>query len=708
MKNLSLLFTLLLLLASCSKENQADIDSNEGVHASFTFTTAPMQGDGSTRSNSSVDESKITRLWVLQFVSNADSSGVLLKRYYTDDISTTATMDVLLKANDSGVKSNIYFVANVPNETLANFTGNETAFRTTVQNVVSESGFIMCGDGSDKVTIPSIPMSGKLANQTVTSIGISGGINVTLTRMLACVQLSYKMGTLAYSKIDLKTIRVCNVPKVMNYIAPATDTYPVNPSATTVQDFSYENAINSTEATTTLTFYLPENIRGNGTNTTGSDKYKTGIPFATYIELIGKGKSSGSLAGENVYFRLYPGSDTQNNYDIKRNTRYSLTANLQNTSFSDRRLLRSGNNCYIVAPNGGTVNIPICRANLSLLGNQIQDIYNPNCIASIYWQTTSGMVTVSNADCSNGFFTVTTSGSNTGNAVVCIKDKTNGNILWSWHIWVSAIDFKSLTNTTNFNYYIWMDRDLGATAVPDGTNTFGTTAGMLYQWGRKDPFLPAITTTGTTPTIYNYNEMTNSYTYVTSKYLLTLNAIANDSYTNYSSSSDYGNLLKYSIQAPMLFFPNWAGSTADAVAGSSVGVHSWGGAAGDSKSVYDPCPAGWRVPSFYNSANPSSPLDPWSSLPSVPVINQNTEKAYCSFALNSNVNYYPDAGFRGATNGSLMVMGISGWYWSSTIGSGKTNPYSLGFTNNATYLGRTDGSDGSRPNGYSVRCVKDV
>ena len=70
-----------------------------------------------------------------------------------------------------------------------------------------------------------------------------------------------------------------------------------------------------------------------------------------------------------------------------------------------------------------------------------------------------------------------------GNAVISVHD-AEGEILWSWHIWVSDEPVK----TSRGNGLEWMDRNLGAlnNDPEDMANR-----GMLYQWGRKDPFLPS-------------------------------------------------------------------------------------------------------------------------------------------------------------------------------------------------------------------------
>ena len=73
-----------------------------------------------------------------------------------------------------------------------------------------------------------------------------------------------------------------------------------------------------------------------------------------------------------------------------------------------------------------------------------------------------------------------------GNAVIAAKD-ADGNILWSWHIWVCK-DYDPVAKAQTYynNAGVMMDRNLGATSATPGNIA---SVGFLYQWGRKDPFL---------------------------------------------------------------------------------------------------------------------------------------------------------------------------------------------------------------------------
>ena len=76
-----------------------------------------------------------------------------------------------------------------------------------------------------------------------------------------------------------------------------------------------------------------------------------------------------------------------------------------------------------------------------------------------------------------------------GNAVIAAKD-AKGKILWSWHIWLTDKPKEQI-------YYngagTFLDRNLGATsATPGDVGALG----LMYQWGRKDPFLGASSISG--------------------------------------------------------------------------------------------------------------------------------------------------------------------------------------------------------------------
>ena len=77
-----------------------------------------------------------------------------------------------------------------------------------------------------------------------------------------------------------------------------------------------------------------------------------------------------------------------------------------------------------------------------------------------------------------------------GNALVAAKN-ASGDIIWSWHIWIPETMFTTSTFGYTSNCEI-MSRNLGALVdTQAGAVALPESFGLLYQWGRKDPFLGA-------------------------------------------------------------------------------------------------------------------------------------------------------------------------------------------------------------------------
>lgn len=81
---------------------------------------------------------------------------------------------------------------------------------------------------------------------------------------------------------------------------------------------------------------------------------------------------------------------------------------------------------------------------------------------------------------------VFTATGNEGNALVALKG-SDGTILWSWHLWFVNEDIGTISTSSI------MDRNLGAIRSNYITTNYGTIRnlayGLLYQKGRKDPFV---------------------------------------------------------------------------------------------------------------------------------------------------------------------------------------------------------------------------
>ena len=166
---------------------------------------------------------------------------------------------------------------------------------------------------------------------------------------------------------------------------------------------------------------------------------------------------------------------------------------------------------------------------------------------------------------------------NDGNAVIAAKDAA-GKILWSWHIWVCKGWDATATAQTYYNksngiasFGAVMDRNLGATSA---TINDIKSHGLLYQWGRKDPFLgwDGYNANGHTP------------------------AASTTTWPASVKTDEETGTIEYAIAHPMTYlYPGIPSSNVDWYYTKEHNVTDnmrWN----ERLTLYDPCPAGWTLP----------------------------------------------------------------------------------------------------------------
>ena len=251
-----------------------------------------------------------------------------------------------------------------------------------------------------------------------------------------------------------------------------------------------------------------------------------------------------------------------------------------------------------------------------------------------------------------------------GNAVIAAKD-ANDNILWSWHIWFTD---QPQSHVYNNNAGTMMDRNIGATSATKGD--VGA-LGLLYQWGRKDPFLSSSSisdaieakSTITWPSAVSSDSSNGTIDYATANptTYITYNNKNYDWYYTGDSSTD-----------------NTRWTTSD-----------------KGKSIYDPCPAGWRVPNGGDNGI-------WSKA-GFGTTTYDSANEGMSFSISSpSTTWYPASGYRSKDDGGLFVVGSIGYYWSASPYSYYA--YYLIFYGNGEVI---PSIDSNRANGFSVRCLQE-
>ena len=344
---------------------------------------------------------------------------------------------------------------------------------------------------------------------------------------------------------------------------------------------------------------------------------------------------------------------------------YSCPSELNISSAAD--LSASGSaNCYIVS-NGGLYKFKTVK------GNSTESVGNV-AAASILWETFGASTAPEYFDLikafcyKDGYIAFQTADTyKEGNAVIAAKD-ASGTILWSWHIWLTD---QPQGQVYYNNAGTMMDRNLGATsATPGDVGALG----LLYQWGRKDPFLGSSSISSST--------------------------IAKSTITWPSGEPSYSSTgtIAYATANPTTFITH-ASFNYDwyYTASSSTDNTRWT-TSESNKSIYDPCPAGWRVPDGGEDGVWSKALGSSSYFDYT--YNSTNEGINFSGKFGSDQTiWYPASGCRG---GSLSDVGYVGLYWSAS-------PYN----NDACCLyfgnyGDVDPSDNlSRGLGRSVRCLQE-
>ena len=299
-------------------------------------------------------------------------------------------------------------------------------------------------------------------------------------------------------------------------------------------------------------------------------------------------------------------------------------------------------NCYIISQAG------TYKFNASVKGNSTEAISAET--VEVIWETlnTSDAVTqgavIASVALENGYVKFTTPADFTpGNALIAVKSA--GKILWSWHIW--AVDADMELNAQLYqNGALMMDRNLGALSVtPGDVRSYG----LFYQWGRKDPFVGC----------GNVVDKTFAATYPEEAIQFVDN---NSNYNNYNYAEAHPN-----------HFIKASGWNDDS---DYWGIH---------KTMYDPCPYGWRVP--------DSNTDTWLGLNSVSYVNNG---AYFNPPLSEPAAYYPYSGYMNSSGNLGEINQVASvWYAKRTYIYRVSSYVDISYSSSAY-------------NGSVVRCMKDA
>ena len=346
--------------------------------------------------------------------------------------------------------------------------------------------------------------------------------------------------------------------------------------------------------------------------------------------------------------------------------------------------------------------------------------------AEVVWADAADLVHLSSTPIShdasgNAFldFEVTAADIQSGNAVVAVKK--GGTTVWSWHLWFApkdALDKIKVTNHQNKDYYFtketlgwkptqWsgstydkartvkvkvvqtiknggvaQETVINITQNPGNVKKGATT---LYQFGRKDAF-PGVATSDLKAGSITENAGDN---------MTIMNNIQNpDKFYIYGSSlwTNYG------------YYNLWSADN------TVTGGYNQGNDNPVVKTVYDPCPVGFKMPANnaftgFTTTGQNSTSQSEMNVDGIDDWQQWTNNFGHNFWTNSSktatINF-PASGLRYGDDGSLNSVGYGGCYWSAVPGS----------TGDGCGLGFFSGSvsplyNYTRAYGFAVRAVSE-
>lgn len=546
----------------------------------------------------------------------------------------------------------------------------------------NNKGFIIpdlndTGLAEDKVTQPTIPASAESIKidqeYTVTDRTLFNEIYVpeakkdSNDRTFLILGGSYDGGSESYYRIDFVNTQssmldlLRNHRFLVNITNVARDGFASKEEAAAAKTSHIEYSLGVSDENINSIVYNGQYMLGVGDNTIFHDwvassantvsvatDYPSGWSASTDASWISLTTSSGGVNG----MITYNVSRNDDDAHLVRTGTIKVAAGSLTQEITVRQYL--GSNSVVVSP-GDLVQIPVLYANADGV-QRITD--NTSLQPEVIWQDSQGTISsVSLVGGGKSSIIHVTAGSSSGNAVVAIKN--GANVLWSWHVWVTAYNPELSVLQKSYNGTVFMDRNLGATSdIISSNETFG----LLYQWGRKDPFPGASSASSNT---------------------LKVIVDGNGSPTEIGVEKvAVANNFENSIRNPQIFytsdeFPwyNWYGL-------EEVNNSLWLDVKGE-KTAYDPCPQGWRVP--VNT-------EVWKGI--------STTKWNNGFTLSS-VGYFPATGSLDFANGKLVEVGAYGYYWTASASGFKAKAMSFNVSNFSLF------STPFRSGGYSVRCVKE-
>jgi len=516
--------------------------------------------------------------------------------------------------------------------------------------------------------------------------------------------------------------------------------------------------------TKSLDFFVPLNLRGKNaeigtadTPANHSEKSLHPVAGATCISIYGRydcTDPSDPSNGTQIAYTYYLGANLTDDFNLAPNCKYNYTFVIPGKGSATDGRVDDMKTVYLADANGymlhppvqeGTVRryaIPVRRAavfwnqgpdasrdvTVGYYGGSSEEEYclseHSRWTAEVVWndvfvdgkrvdsaellETAEGVGFDPDHAGSQPYLTVKVSKGMYGNALVAIRkvgsstDRSYGDILWSWHLWVTDYnpdvpveiqDEKYIYKVpggevhryggtiwhTTYENAVAMDRNMGAITTVWGVMSYSS-HGAYYQQGRKDPL---------------YTNGLDSY-------------YTQEVYTNGNHHISPGNI-RYSIHHPTVYLrgprgSGWVGSGDNDLSDINKpwnDIHvddplrpaKW---VETGKSLYDPCPPGWCVPmkGSYDDLRTGS----------------NATRHRDWDAVNPGVWYYPEGYDNREATGAIYFPAAGHIIWDGGTHRFRFTEVDLYTSIGNMYIDKTrvgvSGTVSMRPSAYPVRCIK--
>ncbi|MFR3836986.1 MAG: fimbrial protein [Bacteroides ovatus] len=670
---------LLLVLFSCTESEQAIEPVNPGeVRMSMNISTRATSDPEVLNAN----ETRISRLRIYVFDGTS-----LDKMYYWQGLTATdGTYTTPVFTVKAATGKTLYAIVNEPVDT------NTRAILESVDHPddLVDVQYQMADYLTTKTNVNVVeytkdyclPMYGELAGVDAAE-GTTQTVNMRVDRAVARVDVYMRKEAGNWEEVQIPAMLVVTGVSKTGFISPEkTGNY-----ASSVINMLLRKTVGEIPEETSpkdkgvlaYSFYIPE-------MECKDSKLQIGIDEYDMIELGGDANNSGGaplekLERNHVYQLLCRFMQKTVSLDIDLTVCPWIALEPQVEEVKDIQIT----NCYVVPP-GGRVHIPtdgVYKAWAQMDEFERTPIPEGEVTAEVLWQDGIGVMTersvkVMNAEKRDKAYIVVETGNKAGNAVVAMK--VNGEIYWSWHIWCTDYNPNLKEGQQELNGFVWMDRNLGATYNKYNEEGGIKSKGFLYQWGRKDLFLPTKgwEKTESDEDLYNLAGEIITFSKVPVEVFNNIPNSVHNSMSFYTSEESWYTNAKGTYRRNDLSLWN-----------SKVGK----------KTIFDPCPDGWRVPVGKDGEYES----PWEQAKK----NVTPLVRYKGFSLKGI--YYPAAGYRELLTGNMPNNSFldNALYWAGNIPSLYRQPSIMRYTLIDSTGYSFSISVAWDAYGGSVRCVKE-